>query len=431
MLPERKLRLAHIRTRLAVALALAIAGVHTPATAQNAQSTQADPWYRVEIMVFRQPGESGFAAEAWPPEPSLDYPPRYRHLVNRDLADRRHDEFTGSRSQINAQGIQRLLLAEPRTRSAPVLESLESLDSLEDSLVPKGAASVAVPSVTVGTQQDSAESNGGSDLPLDGTPIIEPPRPDARLDVDDPELPLPTPAAFTLLPEDLRELNRDASRMRSAGYDVLVHSAWVQPVTSENKTRAIILDRSGDPDAPTWPAVQGSISIYLARYLHMNTRLWLNTHGDYLHPDWRMPEPPRAPESLLLALPPLHAWHRQRDHGNGPEMMPTDGLVAQPLRVPAELPDATAPAMAEETQDIDSNYPWRHAILLEQSRRMRGGELHYIDHPVLGVLIKMTLLDDTDWLRVYQATTDWQWEDCHQVLGTGREGITRSRENHR
>ncbi len=35
-------------------------------------------------------------------------------------------------------------------------------------------------------------------------------------------------------------------------------------------------------------------------------------------------------------------------------------------------------------------YPYRHAVLLDQTRRMRSGEIHYIDHPLLGVIIKFT-----------------------------------------
>lgn len=35
-------------------------------------------------------------------------------------------------------------------------------------------------------------------------------------------------------------------------------------------------------------------------------------------------------------------------------------------------------------------YPYRHAVLLDQTRRMRSNEIHYIDHPLLGVVIKFT-----------------------------------------
>ncbi|MEL7046198.1 MAG: CsiV family protein, partial [Pseudomonadota bacterium] len=34
-------------------------------------------------------------------------------------------------------------------------------------------------------------------------------------------------------------------------------------------------------------------------------------------------------------------------------------------------------------------YPWRHAIVHKQSRRMRSQEIHYLDHPVIGVVIRV------------------------------------------
>ncbi len=38
-------------------------------------------------------------------------------------------------------------------------------------------------------------------------------------------------------------------------------------------------------------------------------------------------------------------------------------------------------------------YPWRHAVLLKQKRKMRSNEVHYIDHPALGLVIKLTRFD--------------------------------------
>jgi hypothetical protein len=37
-------------------------------------------------------------------------------------------------------------------------------------------------------------------------------------------------------------------------------------------------------------------------------------------------------------------------------------------------------------------YPYRHAVALQQKRRMRSKEIHYIDHPMLGLIIKFTPL---------------------------------------
>jgi len=147
--------------------------------------------------------------------------------------------------------------------------------------------------------------------------------------------------------------------------------------------------------------------------------LWLNTAGDYLHPDWRMPQPPRAPASVQLTLPGLDNWYAgQVDHADGLDVARPDGRVL-------------ATGLADEQDDIARAYPWRHAILLEQSRRMRGGELHYIDHPVLGVLVKMTQLEGADWLKTYRETRDWQWDDRHNVVLTGQEGVTAPRESRR
>ncbi len=41
-------------------------------------------------------------------------------------------------------------------------------------------------------------------------------------------------------------------------------------------------------------------------------------------------------------------------------------------------------------------YPYRHAVLLDQTRRMRSNETHYIDHPLLGVVIKFTPITAED-----------------------------------
>ena len=37
--------------------------------------------------------------------------------------------------------------------------------------------------------------------------------------------------------------------------------------------------------------------------------------------------------------------------------------------------------------------PWRHAVLMQQKRRMRSQEVHYIDHPMLGVIVKLMPLN--------------------------------------
>ena len=86
---------------------------------------------------------------------------------------------------------------------------------------------------------------------------------------------------------------------RAGGYRTLFHERWVQPVASEGKAIPIVIDRSGDRG--DWPVLQGSVKIHISRFLHLETKLWLNTRGEYF-PDnaWRMPAPPLGPPAVIV-----------------------------------------------------------------------------------------------------------------------------------
>lgn len=398
MRPDSHCRRLHTLTLAAILCAL-WQQMSEPVAAQPSDDT-ADPWYRIEILVFRQPGETGLTAEKWDPEPVLSYPERHRHLVDRALADARLQAYPGSRSEVDARGQQHLKLPEPRRREASALLSPTESPSLGEDI-----SAIPAPPDT-GGRESTVPAPGPDDQPALPAPIpLEPARNDAQLDTDNPDIPLPPPPAFTLLPERAKEFNRDAARMRSAGYDILLHSSWLQPVVAQDKARAIILDRSGDPDVTAWPSLQGSISLHLSRYLHLRTRLWLNTHGDYLHPEWRMPEPPLSPSSVEFTIPTLdeRQWLAETSQPPGIEVTRPDASVQPPLQ-----------SEAMENR-VGSRYPWGHSIPLQQSRRMRSGELHYLDHPVLGVLVKITPMEEPDLRRIYLETRDPAWEDRHNV----------------
>jgi hypothetical protein len=101
-----------------------------------------------------------------------------------------------------------------------------------------------------------------------------------------------------------------------------------------------------------------------------------------------MPAPPLAPASLeLIAAPvlPANPAVPEAPVGYNPQWDAAAGLL-----------DAPEP-------ESGPTYPYRHAVLLQQQRRMRSNEVHYIDHPLFGLVIKLTPLDaDT----LYSATYD-------------------------
>ena len=152
--------------------------------------------------------------------------------------------------------------------------------------------------------------------------------------------------------------------MRGGGrYRILFHEAWVQPLPVQSTAVPVVLDRSGSDGE--WPELQGTITLYQAGTPVLETNLWLNTRGEYLPGAWRMPPPPRgpAPETPVQIDPDRHMQE-------------------------ASDPPGAAPA------DATSAYPYRHAVLLQRTQRMRNGELYYIDHPMLGVVAKITALEE-------------------------------------
>ena len=195
------------------------------------------------------------------------------------------------------------------------------------------------------------------------------------------------PAAFTILPSSQQALrNKAAAIQRSSRYQILFHEAWNQQMTDQANALPIVLDRSGDGGA--WPELQGTIKLYVARYLYLETNLWLNTRGEYLPGSWRMPAPPIGPSSLIFEAPePELELELEQPQRETITADPAIDLESQ--RVPSTLITIT-----KRAETLEPIYPFRHAVRLHQTRRMRSGEVHYIDHPMLGVIVKITPLPD-------------------------------------
>ena len=198
---------------------------------------QEDRWFRIELLVFSH--ESAQPAEQWDATPTLAYPGAARFLIDPDRVAKNAGKY-GNYSAVDAFGRQ-ILTEKPGPAPSPA----------------KAPASV---------------SAAGAAL-------------------------LPTP--FVTLGAGKREFRGKAAYMQRSGrYRTLFHETWVQPVQDQATALPIVLDRSGDTG--DWPRLQGSVTIYLSRYLHLKTNLWLNTSGESLDGAWRMPAPPLGPPSLII-----------------------------------------------------------------------------------------------------------------------------------
>lgn len=290
-------------------------------------------WYRVEVIVFNYSSALAQEAEKWPLFPPLAYPPRLQRLRDEPV------EETGDRPY-------QLTTIED---SAPHPDIEIDWDSSIDELYAEYRRSQQTD-----TDTDTSDGQGGGEAAGTGPQMADLPdqytvlRPFVRLDASRHEL-------------NSRRLQR------SKGRRVLFHASWYQPLRSRDDTAPLLIEgslRQGD-----YPALQGTIRLYVSRYVHLETDLWLNTEGDYLPEGWKMPNPPLAPEP------------QAQDSSFFQVRLPPDWLYRPYLSNPIEniYGERSLP-----------EYRWRHAVALQQKRRMRSGELHYIDHPLLGLLIKVT-----------------------------------------
>lgn len=141
------------------------------------------------------------------------------------------------------------------------------------------------------------------------------------------------------LPAESFALSDIARRLeRRNGFRVLLHGRWLQNVPARETPQLLRVHGGTDPAAG--PTLEGLLSVTLGRYLHFRADLY-----------YQAPLAGRAPVDQPLPPPGMTA--------------------AGPLR----------PQLA----DLEpAGY-----VQIHQTRRLRSGELHYLDHPKLGVLVRI------------------------------------------
>lgn len=150
----------------------------------------------------------------------------------------------------------------------------------------------------------------------------------------------------------------DAAKRIQARKDMKViwHKAWVEPIQEQENAIVHPLDiRLADKFDIH---LSGSINLYRSRFLHINTDLVMQ-HNDPIG------------QVSLEAL--------QQDFAGVESDQRSDVVTHAALEI-----------FADETPQV---IPIR-AAHIKQSRRMRSGELHYIDHPFLGIVVRATPVTD-------------------------------------
>lgn len=129
--------------------------------------------------------------------------------------------------------------------------------------------------------------------------------------------------------------------------------------------------RSGPYLAPQGPRLttvsvqplDGTIELVVSRYLHLHTDLYYTAPAEW--------------DNTVMSVGAGGGMPGRDDSGDGEEATGTAAPIA------AGAPRNMAVARGPDGQSMLS-FPFR------QSRRMRSGVLHYIDHPLLGLLVLVT-----------------------------------------
>ena len=157
---------------------------------------------------------------------------------------------------------------------------------------------------------------------------------------------------------DAFQLSDIARRLdNSRGYRVISHDAWIQPGLDRSRSAAVNMPVGAAPPEATEPENGADDDTDAA---------------------------PIAGPAALSALPPegLSGWVRVSRE--------------RYLHLETDLrwvdPDG---ADERDMEGLDDSLADDHApvVVMTESRRMRSNDLHYIDHPLLGILVRITQVD--------------------------------------
>ncbi len=174
-------------------------------------------------------------------------------------------------------------------------------------------------------------------------------------------------AGIKLLKTSQRTLPVSKSVMSKRGYQPLFHQAWQQPMLPKKQAIPIKI-RGGEQLNDHIFELDGYITLDIARYLHLRTNLFYSLKKPA---NW---QPSSAPETITEDSP----IDAQAINGSEPQPNPVTKLSGNTI-------DADSETLGKDPEIL--------TMLMKQGRRMRRDQLHYLDHPMFGLFIKLTRIE--------------------------------------
>lgn len=323
--------------------------INTQAQAQT-NVEQESRWYEVEVVVFARSQEPGTASELWRSDIQLSYPSNWVELLG-------------------------------LPEQEPALEAFG-----------QGAS---VTNDTIGEALDDTTNPETPNIEGTNTPTFDPIR-----DI-----------AFHVLPSEELQLKDQAKRI-GRRHQVLFHQAWRQPFIRNDEETPSILIFGGDR-YDQHNELEGSIKINYRRWLHVETNLWLTWFArNYGQETENWPELPLRPyprkigfsstgNSSTISAGSPEINNDVADSAVDENATSRNGTTADVLTLNGELTTGLSwsnddnwqfqPLTSQYDSILDKPYVAEHMVLMQETRKVdRSGEIHYIDHPQLGILVHFT-----------------------------------------
>jgi hypothetical protein len=194
-----------------------------------------------------------------------------------------------------------------------------------------------------------------------------------------------TRTTLNLVPRKELHLNSAAVRLQGSGkYRVLLAEGWYQAFPPDFQGKPLWVSTGDWLSSAGHTDVQGTITIDRQRYLHVDVQLnhWLpkSATDNLLGIDLNA-ETPTQPHPPRIAIEPAGEGETLSNTADSPE---NTGML-----------DSTG----QTEQELVAGLNWPRAELLtwiQETRRMRSEEVHFLDSPTLGVLIFFKKIEPED-----------------------------------
>lgn len=195
-----------------------------------------------------------------------------------------------------------------------------------------------------------------------------------------------------------RLLRQQARRIEARSeIDILFHEGWIQEIDDSSKAKAIAL--KGGQKYGEHYQLEGTIKLTRSRFLHAQTKFWLTSFGNNnqrvisTEPLEHWPSLPRIPN-------PLGSEKAFTDFNDSPRNNYTDNNLNSNSTYQSDsyqnhsnnsddnqFNSSYNQATYQAAYQNQNAFQIENIALLDQKRKMRSGEIHYIDHPIMGAVI--------------------------------------------